>query len=125
MRARRVALSLVAVTVSVLLVGCSAGIPESNSDKPVTIPKGEIVTVKVTKDGFDPLEVKLKARGRVVWVNEDKEPHNIYFDADDTTSGNIPPKGRVSHQFNQLGIFTYHDPLNPKKDSFKGTVTVY
>jgi len=124
MRARRIMLALTVVAVLMSLAACSP--PEkSASDKPTTIPKPQIVTVKVTKDGFEPREVKIKARGRVVWVNEDKKPHNIYFDFDDTTSGNVPPKQRVSHTFNKIGVFTYHDPLNPKKDGFKGTVTVY
>ena len=124
MRARRIALLLAAVAALLLLAACSP--PEkSASDKPTKIPKPQIVTVKVTKDGFEPREVKIKARGQVVWVNEDKKPHNIYFDVEENSSGNVPAGQRASHVFNQLGIFTYHDPLNPKKEGFKGTVTVY
>jgi len=125
MRARKLTVFLAAVVAVTLLAACTPGLSGSKPKKASPPPKTETVTIKITDKGFVPLETKIKARGRVIWVNEGKKSHNIYFDAEQSSSGNIPPGARASHIFNQLGIFTYHDPLNPKKAAFKGKITVY
>jgi len=125
MRARKITLSLVAIVAVALLAACTPGLSGSKPKKAMPAPKAQTVTIKITDKGFVPLETKIKARGRVIWVNEGKKQHNIYFDAEQSSSGNIPPGARASHIFNQLGIYTYHDPLNPKKPAFKGKITVY
>ena len=92
------------------------------------IPKSDQI-VKMTKSGFDPENVSVKAGESVTWVNEDTEPHwpasndhpnhTVYpgFDAKKP----IQAGESYTFVFEKVGSWGFHDHLNSRKT---GTVTV-
>ncbi len=117
--------------------------PELRADKKsetVSKPVAESpasVVVKITGNGFEPLEVKIKKGGSVVWVNEsglDAWPASAVH----PTHGVYPQKGgclgsafdacrrladgeKYEFRFDHVGAWKYHNHLNP---SMTGAVTV-
>lgn len=91
----------------------------------------EIVTIRITKNGFDPAEAKIKKGVTVVWVNDDTKahqpasnPHPVHDQFKDLGSGEVLIKkgDEFSLVFNKTGTFRYHDHLNPL--NFNGTIKV-
>ncbi len=78
-------------------------------------------TVWVTRGGFQPTPIAIKAGERVTWTNEDTANHQIVAD-DGSFSSAVLARGRsFSHTFALGGTFAYHDGLQP---ALKGTVVV-
>jgi plastocyanin len=110
------------------------------SQKPVSLPPepGSVVhdvegnIVELTKDGFSPSELTIKAGQTVTWINKNTEEHwpasamhpthKVYpgsgiekcgtgeaiFDA----CGALAPGESFSFTFNEVGTWSYHDHLN-------------
>jgi plastocyanin len=121
-------LVVVMALVLLLLAGCSSA--PSTSSSPVksetsSTPTASVVPtqllVHITEQGFDAASLTISAGMGVTWVNEGTTTHNVTFDLDGATSGDIAPGARASHTFTKAGDFAYHDALHP---ALKGTVTV-
>lgn len=85
--------------------------------------------VTVTKNGFEPSDVKIKKCQQVSWTNQDIKPHQVAADPYPTNSSYpefvgpaLVQNDSFTFTFEKAGTFTYHDQLNPF--AFKGTVTV-
>lgn len=84
--------------------------------------------VKITKIGFDPEMVTIKAGGSVTWQNVDalahdvsSAPHPTHTSYPPLNLGSIGPSMSKSLTFETAGTYKYHDNLYP---SFRGTVVV-
>lgn len=89
---------------------------------------GNVVTIQVTKEGYNPQNVTINAGTKVVWTNvsegvvsvhtEDHPTHLLY---PPLNLGEFQDGSSVQLIFDKAGTYKYHDHLNPQ---FKGTVTV-
>ena len=91
------------------LVGYSGGAPSS-------------VHVSITKTGFEPANVVVKAGGTVTWTNNDTIPHTVT--AADTLaydSGAIYPGKTFTQHYDTVGNHSYYCRFIT---TLRGTVTV-
>ena len=128
----KIFLSLLSV-VALLGAGCGYGTPSSPAPAAGDIEKTGLVqgtVVSISPQGFNPAAITVKKGSTVIFLNEDlgaphqpaSNPHPIHtdypgFDADEP----IPPGGSYSFPFDRVGIWRYHDHLNPSR---AGTVIV-
>lgn len=84
--------------------------------------------VTVTKDGFEPQTLKVKAGTLVIWENKsgqtvtvNSDPHPIHTNWPFLNLGNFDDGMTVSVRFDNIGIYTYHNHLEPTQ---RGTVIV-
>jgi len=78
-------------------------------------------TVWVTRGGFQPTPISIKAGERVTWTNRDTANHQIVTD-DGAWSSPVLARGRsFSRTFDVGGTVAYHDGLQP---ALKGSVVV-
>jgi len=84
--------------------------------------------VVLTKSGFEPNEIKIKAKTLVVWVNKSGEAATVNSDNHPThflypflNLGEFADGSSVQVTFDNPGKYTYHNHLNPEQ---KGTVIV-
>jgi plastocyanin len=78
-------------------------------------------TVWITRGGFQPTPISIKAGERVTWTNRDSANHQIVAD-DGSWSSPVLARGRsYSRAFDGGGTVAYHDGLQP---ALKGSVVV-
>jgi len=78
-------------------------------------------TVWVTRGGFQPTPISIKAGERVTWTNKDTANHQIVGEDGSFSSAVLARGSSFSHTFALGGTFGYHDGLQP---ALKGTVVV-
>lgn len=110
----------------------------NNSQKEVTVSSSPASTstsspkteskITVTTNGFEPQTLKIKAGTTVVWENKSGEtanissdPHPIHTNWPFLNLGNFEDGGSVSVKFDKVGVYTYHNHLNPTQT---GTIIV-
>lgn len=99
----------------------------SPTTSPVTSPSEKVEKkITVTKNGFEPKELKIKVGTTVVWENKTGETVNVSSDPHPTH--NLFPflnlgsfDGTISVAFEKVGVYTYHNHLNALQT---GTVIV-
>jgi len=75
------------------------------------------VMVVIKNHSFNPLELEVKQWTKVVWFNEDTDPHTIVSDPNggDFRSEILLPKvGNFSYMFNEPGEYPYHCGIHPE-----------
>jgi len=84
--------------------------------------------ITLTKSGFEPSELKIKAKTLVVWINKSGNPATINSDNHPThllypflNLGEFADGSSIQVMFDKPGRYTYHNHLNPTQ---KGTVLV-
>jgi plastocyanin len=122
------ALAIIIVVFGLLLVFMQHSKENKKTRQPA---KSEVATavVRITEDGFQPSNLKVKAGTLVVWTNDDTEPHRIASNPYPThkdlpsldSKSSIDTNGKYRYTFNQKGTFGYHDELNP---DVNGTVII-
>ncbi|SRR5258708_24793979 len=85
-------------------------------------------TVTVTKNGFEPQTLKVKAGTKVTWTNKsgtivtvNSDPHPTHALWPFLNLGTFADGSSVSATFDKAGTYTYHNHLDP---SMTGTVIV-
>lgn len=82
--------------------------------------------VTITGSGFEPATIRIKKGQTIVWLNQDKRPHQIV--ADQSSASSIDSEDPLStgdsysFTFDQTGTYGYHDTTNAT--NFKGTIDV-
>ena len=84
----------------------------------MTIASGAF-TETTTAFGQNPLTIS--AGTTISWLNNDATTHTSTADANQWSSGNIPPGGRYNFTFASAGRFTYHCQIHP---NMVGTIVV-
>ena len=87
------------------------------------------VTISMTSSGFSPANVTVKAGTKVVFVNNDTQPHWPASNPHPTHTDlpgfdalkNINPGQSYTFTFSKVGTWGFHDHLNPPRG---GSVTV-
>ncbi len=87
--------------------------------------------VSLTKTGFTPSTIRIKAGTTVTWTNADSTPHQVAADPypqDDSipdfdSTITLAQHDTVSFHFTTSGTYNFHDEKNPVK--FKATIVVY
>ena len=96
--------------------------------QPTTQASEKEVIVTVTKDGFEPQSITVKAGTRITWnnksgaeatVNSDNHPTHLLYK--ELNLGLFPNDTSVQVQVNKPGKYTYHDHLHPSRT---GTIVV-
>ena len=80
---------------------------------------GGASTLTTTAFGQNPLTVAVGTT--ISWLNDDSITHTSNADANQWSSGNIPPGGRFNFTFPSAGRFTYHCQIHP---NMVGTIVV-
>lgn len=133
-RQDRTAVIVIAVLVALALgAGAYVFLRPKPAPPPVPTPATpaavRTAAITITKDGFTPASLTVKAGTKVTWTNTDTKPHAIASDPHPAHTGlkglesaNLTQKGTYSFTFTTPGSYTYHDHLNPYK--LHGTVVV-
>ena len=104
--------------------------PADTSANTAATMSAQQAVVTITKAGFIPATIKVKAGSSVTWVNNNRGLHLLASDpypADDlfpnlNTDEPLRQNDSFSLVFEEPGTYGYHDELNPTK--FKGSVIV-
>lgn len=79
-------------------------------------------TIILTKDGFSPATLTVKAGTKVTWTNQsgvdatvNSSPHPIHTDYPPLNLGSLPNGGTVALTFDKPGTYKYHNHLNPSQ----------
>ena len=90
--------------------------------------KGPETTVNLTKNGFEPQEINIKAGTRVIWLNKSGGPATVNSDVHPThllfpflNLGEFSNGSSVQVVFSKPGTYTYHNHLRPEQ---RGRVVV-
>ena len=103
----------------VLLSGDASGGASASSAQPQSAATGA-VTVDIADFKFKPIDVTLKAGGKVTWVNRDASPHTA-TQAGGFDTGTLPKGASKTETFAKPGTYAYICALHP---FMKGTVIV-
>ncbi|MCL4353860.1 cupredoxin domain-containing protein [Patescibacteria group bacterium] len=97
----------------------------SKTARPTKAPEASVL---LTKSGFEPTELKIKAGTRVIWtnnsggsatVNSDNHPAHLLYPF--LNLGTFSSSSSVQLIFEKAGTYSYHNHLNPTQ---KGKVIV-
>jgi len=84
--------------------------------------------VTLTKDGFSPTTLTIKAATAVAWVNKsgtdatvNSDPHPTHTAYSPLNLGSFTDGGMLSLSFDKPGTYGYHNHLNPSQ---RGTIVV-
>lgn len=99
-------LSILAIFVLILLVGCTQTAPSSD------------ITIK--DFSFNPAEFTAKKGASVSWSNEDSVVHKITMDSG-LFEQTLNSGEQSSYTFNEAGTYSYHCGLHPK---MKGKIII-
>jgi plastocyanin len=85
---------------------------------------GEVVSIRIKENSFDPNIVTVRTGTTVVWTNEDPSAHTVTYTGTGTTkfdSGNLVKGQSFSNTFNTPGRYIY---ACTQHASMKGTIVV-
>lgn len=109
---------LVALSVAVLLAGCSA--PDSSSNVSTAPTPASVVTraptaqpvqqqnVTIKGLSFEPSDILIPVGGTVTWTNLDTRMHSIQIEDGRAPSGPFPMGQQTASTFYEVGKFAYH-----------------
>ena len=115
-----------------LLFACSVGLFASCGAPPAG-PSAPDATITITATGVSPAEVRIKAWGHVLFVNNDTRPHAVSSDpvqthADCPGINNVgflnPGERRLTGALNIQRVCGFHDHNNEFDASLKGRIVV-
>ncbi|MBS3097459.1 cupredoxin domain-containing protein [Candidatus Woesearchaeota archaeon] len=88
---------------------------------PYQQPKEVVIEIKGLS--FIPSDINITKGTKVVWVNNDNGPHEVYAAIPGTPffSGRLESGSSYSYTFNDLGVYKYRDGIHK---FMKGTITV-
>ena len=128
---RRSVLIIAAVVIIVIIVIVSLFLLLGKKKAPgqTNIPEATAV-VSITKNGFVPATLVIKAGQTVKWTNDDDSPHRVASDPHPNHTGlsgfdsenNLDAGASFNFNFEKTGTFGYHDHLNP--ETLKGVISV-
>lgn len=87
-------------------------------------PSGEAVRaakVRIVDFSYDPDPVTIQVGGKVIWQNEDSDPHTATADDGSFDTGTIEEGKIKSETFKDAGTYSYFCEIHPE---MKGTVEV-
>ena len=67
----------------------------------------------LTISAFNPSPVNLPVGSSVTWINNDAVLHTVTSFDSSFDSGIIPPGGKFTHTFSEMGYYTYYCRLHP------------
>ena len=114
------------VTLSVYQVFIKEQTPATSVTAPAT------ASVSITSSGPSPATITVSAGTVLTWTNDDTKPHQIAADphpSNDSIPGfesdtSLLPGDSLSFAFEDQGLYTYHDHLNPLDRIWQGRVVV-
>ena len=117
----------VAVLITMLAIFRNSNQPKTTTPAVSHLQKTQVM---ISKSGFQPVTLQVKAGTQVTWTNADTAKHQVAADPypkDNSIAGFdssiiLNYKDTYSFTFNKAGTYTYHDERNPIK--FKGTIVV-
>lgn len=133
---------LIGIVALIVVIGAVILLTNNKSQKQTVIPsptaqsqmqaspsaKMAEATVTLTRSGFNPQTLTIKAGTKVTWVNHSGETATVNSDPHPTHTlwpflnlGSFDDGGSVSVVFDKTGTYTYHNHLNPSET---GTVIV-
>lgn len=130
---RKLLQKMLFVLVGILLISVGyyiLSIRRPNENPPIVSKPEQVAHVQITSDGFSPETISIKKGSSVNFENTDTLPHWIASDPHPTHS-NLPELDSRQallegdtyvFTFQEAGVFTYHDHLNPF--DLNGTVIV-
>jgi plastocyanin len=80
-----------------------------------------VVKVKIMNFAFTPARVEVSAGTRVVWTNEDSDPHTVTTDRSGFSSQALDTGQTYARVMSKAGTVTYHCTIHP---FMHGTVVV-
>lgn len=104
---------LLAVTVSISLIGCSTGSgteeEENNNNNQEPSPDA----VEMVNTSFTPSNITVEIGTTVTWTNNSTLTHTVTSGTNGQhdgkfDSGNIAPDGQFSYQFTEVGTYNYY-----------------
>ncbi len=78
--------------------------------------------VYIEKSGFNLPNTEIESTDTVIWTNNDTRTHHIVGDDGSFESGDLGPAQNYSYKFTSVGIYKYHDAMDP---SLNGSIRVY
>ena len=128
---KRSVLIIAAIVLIVIIVIVSLFLLLGKKKAPgqTNIPEATAV-VSITKNGFVPATLVIKAGQTIKWINNDDSPHRVASDPHPTHTGlpgfdsknDLEKSASFNFNFDKTGTFGYHDHLNP--ETFKGFISV-
>jgi len=100
----------------------TTSIEEPSGNAPA--PSGEAVRaakVRIVEFFYDPDPVTIQVGGKVIWQNEDPEPHTATADEGSFDTGTIEEGKIKSETFKEAGTYSYFCEIHP---AMHGTVEV-
>jgi plastocyanin len=94
--------------------GSSAARPAGGGDE-------KSFTIAIKDFAFSPREITIPAGAKVVWRNDDEEPHKVAETNTAFTSQPLDTGGEFSYQFDTPGTYKYFCTLHPH---MTGTIVV-
>jgi hypothetical protein len=128
------------------LTACSSGSPPSTpvspspsqnstagGPTPTPIPAPGPPTIAITATGLSTQEVTTTVGSRVLFVNNDSRPHELWGGPDHNTRNCpqvdvagflVPGQSRESGTFTEAGVCEFHDHTNLGNPAFQGRIIV-
>jgi plastocyanin len=111
-----IAVGVIILLALALVLGLAGnlGKPKVKVTTPAAMPSA---MVNITKAGFVPATISIKAGQAVVWTNSDASPHDVtlvmHGKANSSAGQSLNQNDTYTYVFNQTGTFTYQDSINP------------
>ncbi len=113
---KRVFLSLIAITVTLIFNGCK------KKDNTSAASSGSATSeVAIQNNMFNPASITVAVNTTVRWTNKDGVAHTVTSNTNLFDSGNIGSNGTYSHQFTTAGTYAYKCTIH---SGMTGTVIV-
>lgn len=72
-----------------------------------------VVQVKISNFAFQPARVVVSPETKVVWTNEDSDPHTVTTDKPGFSSQALDTGSRYTELMRRTGTYTYHCTIHP------------
>ena len=92
---------------------------ETNAD--TTVYAGKI---SIQNSAFNPQEFFVRAKGTVLWTNNDNTVHSVKADNGAFDSGDIQPGADFRHTFNTVGDYTYRCKYHSESGVIKAVIVI-
>ena len=121
------------ISAAVVLLGCGAWSPGCGGSPSGPGPTDAAATITITSSGVSPKEVRVPFGSRVLFVNNDSQPHTVSSDPVDVHT-DCPPinnvgtlaagQSRTTGRLENLRACGFHDHNNETDPAFTGRITV-